>query len=217
MKIELRRILDVGLIGLFTAPLALTAHAQYYGGIELSRAAERTQFGFNGGERPSELIALSQLTGSFNSPTEKSLGIKLGYRFSRYFSIEGSFADKANDNSNAFNVLRTDLHTDFATPREKTMGLNLVGTLPIHDKLLLQGRTGFRSEQGFISNSDPTAISISSSLTRPLNLGFIGAGLQYNFSQSLGLRFDVERSKNLYNDRAVFSRENVNFGVLWRF
>jgi OOP family OmpA-OmpF porin len=196
---------------------ASAAQAQYYGGIELARAAERAQFGFNGGERPSELVSLSQLTGSLATNPEKSLGIKLGYRFNPYFSLEGSFADRSTN----LNIFRGELSSaSFSNAREKSMSVDLVGTLPVREKWLLQGRAGVKTDQLFQTNYvHPVPFAESTGLVglRPVNAGFIGAGVQVNFSNSLGLRLEVERTRTLFSDRQDFTRDNISFGLLWRF
>jgi OmpA-OmpF porin, OOP family len=206
------------------ATLAMSqAHAQYYGGVSLEKAAERAQFGFNGGEKPSELIGLAQLTSvpGLASDNQQSLGIKLGYRFNPYFSVEGSFADR----STQLNLFRGEVNSGFVGnhARERVMSLDLVGSLPIREKITLQGRAGFKTDYattrpfgdspfqtGFVGNA------------RAQNLAMIGAGVQVNVSKSLGLRFEVERTRNLFTDRLDGnrfdgSRDSVTFGVLWRF
>ena len=46
--------------------LAASAQAQYYGGVSLGNDRQRVQSGFNGGESPSEQVALSALINTTN-------------------------------------------------------------------------------------------------------------------------------------------------------
>jgi hypothetical protein len=217
---------------LTTLLFAANANAQYYGGVSLNAAQDsRNQFlpnqvfGFNGGERPSELLSLANITSKpigINFAGESSLGIKLGYRFTPYFSVEGRLAERTSQGvgNNLFS-------SDLSVPqtRETSMGLDLVGTLPVMKKLSLQGHAGLRSDsvQSIFAISNATTNSTSSRLftsITPTTAGVLGIGLQYNFNTSLGLRFEVERSRKFFNDRfagEADSANNVSFGVLWRF
>jgi opacity protein-like surface antigen len=197
------------------------AHAQYYGGISLTRAAERTEFGFNGVERPAEMIALNQLSGTLSAEPRQSLGIKLGYRFTPYFSLEGSFADRNTQLSmfrnDSFNSnLPTSLRE---SGRERAMSLDLVGSYALRERVTLQGRVGVKTD--FVS-ARPFGESGLLNTSRAQNMAVVGAGMQVNVSKSLGLRLDVERTRNLFTDRIDGNRfdankDSVSFGVLWRF
>ncbi len=197
-------------IALTATAVAPLAHAQYYGGVVLSGAQARSEFGFNGSEKPSEVVDLNQLSRGLNLSAEPSIGMKLGYRFTPYFSVEGRYADRA-----AFNALNL-FQTDASSVRAKSMGLDLVGTLPVFKQLLLQGRAGFRSDNLNAADTTSNLASLAYG-TRPLSSGALGVGLQYNFNSSLGLRFEVERSRKFATDRAISDADNVMFGVYWRF
>ena len=196
-----------------TASMAPVAHAQYYGGVVLSGGQARPEFGFNGAEKPSEIVDLTQLSRGLSLSTESSVGMKLGYRFTRYFSVEGRFASSYADRA-TFNSL--DVFQRAAAVRAKTIGLDLVGSLPIFKSLSLEGRAGFRAEQHG-AESLISGFATSAANPRAVNTGALGVGVQYNFNSSLGLRFEVERSRKFFNDRGNLDAENVTFGVHWRF
>ncbi|MEI6737766.1 MAG: porin family protein [Pseudomonadota bacterium] len=195
---------------------ANAAHAQYYGGMALGNDRNRAHFGFNGGDAPSELVLLTNMvtnTAGLSLSPEPSIGIKLGYHFTPYFSVEGRFADRAT-NTNIFSG-----DVAFNTAREKSLGLDLVGTVPLIKKMSLLGRAGFRNES-FAPILGDSAITAGTSLPpnlRGLNSGVVGIGLQYNFNMSLGLRFEVERTRKFFGDRGNLDADNVSFGVFWRF
>ena len=197
-----------------TASMAPGAHAQYYGGVVLSGGQTRSEFGFNGAEKPSEMVDLNQLSRGLSLSKESSVGMKLGYRFTPYFSVEGRFAGNYADRA-TFNSPDV-FQRAAATARPKTMGLDLVGSLPIFKSLSLEGRAGFRAEQHG-AESLISGFATSAANPRAVNTGALGVGVQYNFNNSLGLRFEVERSRKFFNDRGNLDAENVTFGVHWRF
>ena len=185
--------------------------------MSLGNDRQRVQSGFNGGESPSEQVALSALintTNGLNLSAESSIGIKLGYRFTPYFSVEGRFADRASSN----NIFAPE--TGAAMGHEKTMGLDLVGTVPIIKKLSLLGRAGYRNESFAGTGVMPSATgAILPGVVngRGGNSGVVGLGVQVNFTSSLGLRFEVERTRKFFTDRTIADADNVSFGVIWRF
>jgi len=199
---------------LTAATMAPTAFAQYYGGVVLSGGQTRSAFGFNGAEKPSEMVDLNQLSRGLSLSSEPSMGMKLGYRFTPYFSVEGRYAGNYSARS-AFNSLDI-FQRDVPAARAKSMGLDLVGSLPIFKSLSLEGRAGFRSEQNG-AESTLNGIATSVATSRAVNTGALGVGVQYNFNSSLGLRFEVERSRKFFHDRGNLDAENVTFGVYWRF
>lgn len=222
--IKKSRIIGLMMTLAMLAAASNSARAQYYGGISLTRAAERSEFGFNGGERPTELIALSQLTGPLSAEQHSSLGLKLGYQFSPYFSVEGSFADRFAATS-AVSIFRNDaLNAGLPmnlreSGRERAMSLDLVGSYALSRRTTLQARMGVKTD--FVALR-PFGDSGFLSTARAQNMAVVGGGMQINMSKSLGLRLDVERTRNLLTDRIDGNRfdtnkDSVSFGVLWRF
>ncbi len=195
--------------------LAGNAHAQYYGGVSLGNDRNRLQSGFNGGDAPSELAALNTMATAntgLSLSSEPSVGIKLGYRFTPYFSVEGHYAGRSST-SNIFAAEAVGNNI-----REKTLGLDLVGTLPLMKRISLLGRAGYRNDS-LASGNGETALNGIALHTNPrgLNSGVVGVGVQYNFNSSVGLRFEVERSRKFFIDRNNVDADNVSFGVFWRF
>lgn len=195
-------------LSVVAATLTPAAYAQYYGGVVLSGAQARSEFGFNGGEKSSELVDLYQLSRGLTISPEPSVGMKLGYRFTPYFSVEGRYADRV-----LTNTTRNLFQRDGMAIREQSMGLNLVGSLPIFKALLLEGRAGFRTE----TFNGTETVGTSALGQRAMNTGALGVGVQYNFNSSVGLRFEVERSRKFFSDRGNNDAENIMFGVHWRF
>lgn len=189
------------------ATMLPAAHAQYYGGVVLSGAQARSEFGFNGSEKPSELVDLYNFSRGLTLSPEPSVGMKLGYRFTPYFSLEGRYAERAAGTSRAL------FQHDRLAVRERSVGLDLVGSLPVFRALVLEGRAGFRTEN--FNGVDTVGTPLAGQ--RLLGTGALGVGIRYNFNSSLGLRFEVERSRKFVSDRSSNDAENVMLGVYWRF
>ena len=208
----LRPLIDalIAVTAIAGAVASSPAAAQYYGGVVLNSGPKSTEFGFNGGARPSEIVDLNQLSRGLSLSKEPSIGMKLGYRFNPYFSVEGRYSEKS--------AFRTDdvFQRDVDTIRAKSMGLDLVGSLPVFQKLSVEGRVGFRvGSNGTESLASTPYTALNGS--RAINTGALGVGLQYNFNSSLGLRFEVERSRKFIGERGISDAENVLLGVYWRF
>ena len=195
---------------LLVAVATPAAHAQYYGGVVLNGGPQSAEFGFNGDQKPSEIIDLNQMSRGLSLSNEPSIGMKLGYRFNPYFSVEGRYSEKS-----AFRTYDV-FQRDVDTIRAKSMGLDLVGSLPVFQKLSVEGRVGFRvGSNGTESLASTPYTALNGS--RAINTGALGLGLQYNFNSSLGLRFEVERSRKFIGERGISDAENVLLGVYWRF
>lgn len=198
-------------LSLFSAP---TAHAQYYGGVVLNQAANKglgASLQLTGAASAADLANVSQLTRGLVLSNEPSLGMKLGYRLSPNFSVEAQYADKAGLSADSA------VRLESSNVRERALGLNLVGTLPLLKNFSVDGRAGFRSESFSVGAIDPVASHFGIATTRSVSSGLLGVGFQYNFNRSLGLRFDVERNRRFFSDRQSQDSDNVSFGVVWRF
>jgi hypothetical protein len=196
---------------------ATTAHAQYYGGVSLGAtsgasgfisAARSTGFGVDGDAfTPTALLTILPATG-LQLSNEPSLGMKLGYRFNPYVALESRYITSAS--SSFGRDVAQFSHFSKATRREQSIGLDLVGNVSLMKKLSLEGRAGLRSETTLFSNAYTSAL--------PTTSGVMGLSLNYNVNSSLGLRFEVERSRKFFNERFAGEADSaVSFGVLWRF
>lgn len=201
--------LAMATLAAITSPIA---HAQYYGGVVLNQARSAgTSLQLTGTASAADLADVSQLTRGLVLSGEPSLGIKLGYRLSPNFSVEAQYADRAGFSADAA------LRVDAGSARERALGLNLVGTLPLLKNFSVDGRAGFRSESFSAGAIDAAGSHFYNGTARSVSSGLLGIGLQYNFNRSLGLRFDVERNRRFFSDRQAQDSDNVSFGVVWRF
>ncbi len=130
--------------------------------------------------------------------------LKLGYRYSRYLSVESGYAD----------VMSSPLGSGFssASSRGRQFRMDTVGTLPLWTHAELYGRFGaWRSTGG-------------ASLVAMDGTGRAGAGVRYG----LGFKYDVTRRVGLHAEMERFSpidrwgpresdTDQVTLGVTWRF
>lgn len=98
-------------------------------------------------------------------------------------------------------------------------GLDLVGTVPLAERFSLYASAGaVRLSGDSTLGGQYYGGFAGSSISRAVNAARLGLGLQYQFSNSLGLRFDVERYRALgTNQLGAFDADNVSLGVSVKF
>jgi OOP family OmpA-OmpF porin len=196
------------------SPTALAQHQVpvWYGGINIGQAREHFDHA---------MMARSVLPPAFavtgTSDDRRDTGYKLyaGYRFHRYFAVEGGYF-----NLGKFDFTATTLPAGTLSGNIKVDGLNLdlVGILPITDRFSAFGRIGLtnaRTRDSFSGTGAAAPFSTSRS-ERDTNYKF-GAGLQFDFNYNLGMRLEAERYR--IND-GVGSRGNIDLfsiGLVYRF
>jgi OOP family OmpA-OmpF porin len=166
---------------------------------------------------------MSQLNGSglgtslFNADVRSS-AFKLlgGYQFNKNFALEGGYYDLGK-----FGYTATTSPSGSLTGDIKLRGLNLdaVGMLPINDKFSALGRLGLiytEAKDNFASSGAVATPTTPSPSKNAINFK-AGVGLQYNLTESLGLRAEAERYRI---DDAVGSQGDVNMyslGLVYQF
>jgi OmpA-OmpF porin, OOP family len=128
-----------------------------------------------------------------------------GYKFNRNFALEGGYF-----NLGRFGFTSTTTPAGTLTGKIKLQGLNLdaVGILPITENFSAFGRLGVQYAQAkdtFTATGNATATNPNPSKSAA-NLK-AGVGVQYDFTESLGMRGEWERYR--VND-AVGNRGDVN-------
>ena len=148
------------------------------------------------------------------SPTlhDEGYRLKLGYRPSRYFAIEGEVVDFGRPGAGPFTNPAA-LAPGF---RSTGVGIDTVATLPFWNKFSLYGRFG-------AYRGDPRTFAPTSALllTEPARSGVrmrYGLGLQYDFTKAFGIRAELER----YSPLGQFTpsdadSDSFSVGVRWRF
>jgi OOP family OmpA-OmpF porin len=158
------------------------------------------------------------LTSATFSNDEKNIAFKLfgGYKFNRYFAVEGGYFDLGQFGYTATTVPAGSL---VGTIKIKGINLDAVGMLPIDDKFSAFARVGLQygMAKDTFANTGAVAAPLNASPNKNAANLKAGIGLQYNFDKSLGLRLEGERYR--IND-AVGSNGDINMlslGVIYKF
>ncbi len=197
-----------------TAPLALAAEPGWYAGFNVGES----QADLQEDEIVSDLLfgsGISTIT-SYEDDT-KDVGFKIygGYQFNRYLAVESGYFDLGE-----FDFVATTLPTGALDGRIKMRGINfdLVGTLPITDKLsaFARGGVAYTEVKDRFRGSGAVVVFDTHRENKDTDYKF-GAGMEYAITDNLGLRLEGERYR--VND-AVGHNADVDLyslGLLYRF
>ena len=151
-----------------------------------------------------------------SSTDNTSTGGKLfgGYQITPNIAVEGGYFDLGRFNFSGV----TSGGSYSGDTRARGLNLDLVGTLPLTDRLSVLGRVGAayaQTRDNFSSTGFAPAITRDRS-RNDTNVKF-GLGLQYAFTEALSLRAEIERYR--ISD-PIRSRNNVDMasvGLIYRF
>ncbi len=194
------------------SPLAVADDASWYAGANAGQSRARID---------DARISASLLGSGFASSTiaddDRSTGFKLfgGYQFNRNLALEGGYFDLGRFGFNATTVPAGTLDGRIQL---RGLNLDLVGRLPVSDRFSVFGRVGINYAEARDSFSGTGAVRVLDPNPRKhdANIKF-GAGLQYDFTEALGVRAEVERYR--IND-AVGNKGDVDLfsvGLVYRF
>lgn len=204
----------LGLMALATVASsgAMAADAGWYGGINAGQSRATID-----DERITRNLLGSGFTGVSIVDDEKDTGYKLygGYKFNRNFALEGGYFDLGK-----FGFTATTVPAGTLTGSIKLRGFNLdaVGILPITEKLSALGRVGINYAEAKDTFSGTGAVNVlnPNPSKRDTNYKY-GLGMQYDFTESLGMRVEAERYR--IND-AVGNKGDVDLfsiGLVYLF
>lgn len=137
--------------------------------------------------------------------------IKLGYTYSRFFSVQGEFVD--------FGRLPSDV---FGSPantaslfRQTGYGVDTIATLPWRS-FSFYGRLG--AYRGDTRNAFAAySTSLVGDATRGTRLRY-GLGMRYDFTKAFGIRAELERYSPLGASLSNEAESDLfSVGLLWRF
>jgi Outer membrane protein beta-barrel domain len=142
---------------------------------------------------------------------ERPMRLKLGYQYSRYFSVEGEL----NDVARAHGELFTAVDPSASPFRASSYGVDTVATLPVW-RFSFYGRMGaFHGEPGFPFATYSTSL-LGDAQSR--NHWRYGLGVRYDFTSALGVRAQVERYSPLGSPLGTESDADLfSIGLSWRF
>ncbi|MDP2694775.1 MAG: OmpA family protein [Gallionella sp.] len=214
MKRVVKTVGTLGLVGcaVIASPFAMADDSGWYIGGNIGQSRAKID---------DARITSNLLGGGFTTTSiaddNRDNGYKLfgGYQYNKNFAVEAGYFDLGK-----FGYTATVVPAGTLTGTIKLKGLNLdaVGTLPLTEKFSVLGRLGLNYAQardtfvgtGFVAvlNPNPSKNQVNYKL---------GAGLQYDFTPSLGMRIEAERYR--IND-AVGNRGDVDMyslGLVYRF
>jgi hypothetical protein len=144
---------------------------------------------------------------------ENGFRLKLGYKYSRYFSVESQFVDFARAPGEMFsspgNIASAFRATGF--------GVDTVATVPVWRSFSFYGRLGaYRGDTVNAFSTYSTSL-LSGTAARSTRWRY-GLGMRYDFTRSLGIRAEVEHYSPLGSPLASdLEADQVSVGVSWRF
>ena len=194
------------------SPFAVADDTGWYGGVNVGRSSAK----IDNANITSNLLGGGLATSSISND-DNDTGYKLfgGYKFNRNFAVEGGYFDLGRFGFTATTVPAGTLNGNI---KLKGVNLDAVGILPITENFSAFGRVGVNYAEARDSFSGTGAVNVlnSNPSKREANLKF-GGGLQYDFTQSLGMRVEAERYR--IND-AVGSKGDIDLvsvGLVYRF
>lgn len=196
-----------------TPAAAQDLHGWYVGGSIGRSAATIDDAGITSG------LAGQGLATSSISERDRDTGYKVfgGYQFHRNFAVEAGFFNLGDFGYTATTVPAGSLSGDV---RIKGLNLDLVGILPVSEKLSLLGRVGVISarSRGNFSATGAASVPYASASTSERSTGAkIGVGLNYDFTDALALRVEAERYRVKDSVRNKGHVDLLSVGLVYRF
>jgi hypothetical protein len=190
---------------LVSLPLAAAAQENYLGMLKPPRQAPEPAPGLYSFSTP-----LFGLTPRLDS--DLGYRLKLGYKYSRYFAVEGEVVDTGPGSSNPF-ASPSALSPSF---RSTGFGVDTVATLPLW-RFSFYGKLGAFRGDGRSNGFSTYQPSLFTDPYRGTRLR-AGLGLRYDFTRTLGVRAELERQAPLGSSfGSEAEADQVSVGVLWRF
>ena len=204
--------LGLAVLAAIASPFAVADDSGWYGGLNVGRSRAK----IDDTRITSSLLGAGFTTTAIDDD-DRGTGFKLfgGYKLKRNFAVEGGYFDLGN-----FGFTATTIPPGTLSGKIKLKGLNLdlVGILPITEKFSVFGRAGVNYAEARDSSSGTGAVTVfnPNPSKRQMNYKF-GAGVQYDFTESLGMRLEAERYR--IND-AVGNKGDIDLvsvGLIYRF
>ena len=193
------------------ATIAFAAAAEdYVGGLKPPKSTET--------QAPAGFLSLaSEPVPSFaparnNGASDNGFRLKLGYRYSKFFAVEGQFVDFGRTSAEMF-ASPGNLTSAF---RSTGFGVDTVAMLPWRS-FSFYGRMGaYRGESRNAFAQYSTSL-LGDGASRGTRWRY-GLGVRYDFTKSLGVRAEVERYSPLGTPLDTqIETDLISVGVSWRF
>jgi len=204
--------LRLAVLAIAAATLPAWAAAEdYVGGLKVPRTSQQFGSAFSLASEPISTFSPWQADSTWR--TDNGMRLRLGYKYSRYLSVESEFVDYGRGPADVF-ASPGNLVSAF---RNSGYGVSTVATYPVWNSFSFYGRLG--AYNGVVRNEFG---SYSTSLLAGSQAGTrwrYGLGVRYDFSQRFGIHADIERYTPLSTPLGEPSAEGDQFsiGVNWRF
>jgi len=199
------------LIALVLAVFPASAMAEdYLGGLKLPRTGDLAVATFSLASEP--VNAFSPWSGG-NSSLRSDVGmrLRLGYRYSRFLSVESEFVDYGRSPAEVF-ASPGNLSSAF---RSTGFGVDTVASIPVWRSFSFYGRLG--AHYGEVRNA--FASYSTSLLVDPVRGTRVryGLGMRYDFTSAFGVHADIERYAPLGTPLGEPEADQFSIGLNWRF
>jgi OmpA-OmpF porin, OOP family len=215
MKRIAKTVGTLGLVGcaVMNSPFAVADDSFWYGGINIGQSRAKID-----DPRITSQLLGSGATSTSISDDHTDTAYKLfgGYQFNKNFALEAGYFDLGKFGFTANTVPAGTLSGNI-----KLQGLNFdaVGMLPLADKFSVFGRLGLNYAQAKDNFTSTGAVAVPTNPNPSKNATNYeaGVGVQYDFTESLGMRVEAERYRI---DDAVGNKGDINMyslGLIYRF
>jgi hypothetical protein len=145
---------------------------------------------------------------------DKGHRLKLGYQYSRYFSVEGQFVDLPRAPADLFSSPAT----ISSTFRSTGFGVDTVATVPLWRSFSFYGRLGaYRGDTPRNAFATYSTALLNDGASRGTRWRY-GLGMRYDFTSRLGIRAELERYSPLGSPLSGDGESDLfSVGVAWKF
>lgn len=201
-KTHALRILTMALGSMLLAPAFAQEAGQYYGGASVGKSRAKLDEVGMAAYNAGPAISVTGVAVDDSATGYKVFG---GYRMNPYLAIEAGLFSLGTFGFDASTLPLGSVHGE---SKYRGLNLDLVGTMPVTDKLSALLRAGVQRSWTRNSFSGTGAVIVPDSSPRTRGVNYkVGAGLQYAMSPNVTLRAEVERYR--IND-AMDRKANVN-------
>jgi hypothetical protein len=204
MRLAHRLLQVISGLAVAAAPAAVLAE-NYLGILKPPRSTLETPAGpYTFSSSPANgLLAASSI--------ENGYQLKLGYKYSRYFAVEGQINDFTRQGDPFANP--ANLASGF---RSSGFGVDTIATLPVW-RFSFYGRLGAYRGDGRNPFSTYSTSLLTDTAARGTRVVY-GLGMRYDFTKALGIHAELERYSPLGSSfSAETDSDLLSVGVKWRF
>jgi len=204
--------LGLSVLAAIVSPFAMADDLGWYRGLNIGQSRAK----IDDARIVSSLLGAGFAMTSINEE-DRGTGFKVlgGYKFNRNFALEGGYFDPGK-----YGFAATTVPAGTLSGSIQLRGLNLdaIGVVPITEKFSAFGRAGLNYADARDSFTGTGLVNVFNPNSSKRDTNYkLGLGLQYDFTQSLGMRFEAERYRI---NEAVGSRGDIDLfsvGLIYRF